>query len=281
MKNGILIIALSLGLMACGGESKKNNNDSAFGEFSSGIKGVEEQPSLTSADVSEGDSLTLNTNHNGNIEDYNLVMLNFTLEQDTQVALVLSSEAENLELKVSGNDLYRDSFLDGSNELIVFDALAGENYLVTLFSLEGRGAFQLKFVEANRASAGLSADEYLVDLSYTGFKVCSENGEPEVESNYSGPGQHIINWKSGYFSNSDGSDRENFKSVAGNAFTLSGTRSGTDEDGSFTSQFTATFNANFNTGKVTGSTSGTFNDVHNDYTYDCKYTDAMTGGILL
>lgn len=90
MKNGILVTLLSLGLIACGGESKKNNNnDSTFGEFSSGIKGVEEQPSLTSADVAEGDSLTLNTINHGNIEHYSFVPLNFTLEQDTQVALVL------------------------------------------------------------------------------------------------------------------------------------------------------------------------------------------------
>lgn len=289
MKNGILVTLLSLGLIACGGESKKNNNnDSTFGEFSSGIKGVEEQPSLTSADVAEGDSLTLNTINHGNIEHYSFVPLNFTLEQDTQVALVLSSEDEDLNLTVSGYDLGLDSSHDGSNELIVFNALAGELYSIEIDSesasyepITGNSNFQLKFVEANRNSAGLSADEYLVSLFFIGTSYCSEDGEPEVESNFSGSSLYIINWKAEYLSDSDGSSRESFDSVIDNVFTISINRIEVDEDRQVTNQSTVTYNTNFMTGEITGSASWTLNESQGNYTNECSNVVTVQGEIIL
>lgn len=287
MKNGISVLLLSLGLIACGGESNKDNA-SAFEEFSSGIKGVEEQPSLTSADVEEGDSLNLNTNNHGNIEHYRSILLNFTLEQDTQVALVLSSDDDDLNLSISGHELNLDSSLDASNELIVFKALAGEIYSIDIDShsaryepIEGNSDFELKLVKANRASAGLTTDEYLVSMAYSITDICSENGEPEKTTVYSGSDINIINWKSEYFANSDGSDKQKFDSILGDAFTLTKNKTETGEDASLTSQLIATFNTDFKTGNITGSVNGTSHETNRNVTDDCRFTTTLTGRVSL
>lgn len=280
VKNGIVVTLLSLSLMACGGESNKDNNP-GFWEFSSGIKGIEEQPSLTSADVSEGDSLTLNTVYSGNVEQNSDVSFNFTLDQDTQVALVLSSEAKNLDLSVSGNDLSLDSSLLDSNELIIFDALAGENYSVTVDTFLSSGPFQLKFVEANRASAGLSADEYLVYFTYTITETCSENAGAEEELVSNGSNFNVINWKSEYYANRDGTDKQIFDSVEGNTFNLYFNNKTTHDDGYYTNESTVIFHTDFNTGEVVGSANGIFKDVDETYTRDCRFNTFMTGQVIL
>ena len=281
MRNGILVIALSLGLMACGGESKKNNNDSAFDEFSSDIKGAEEQPSLTNASLSEGDSGQLNTIYSGNVEQNSEVSFNFTLDQDTQVALALSSEAKNLDLFVSGNDLSLESSLLDSNELIIFDALAGENYSVTVDTFSSSGPFQLKFVAANRTSAGLSADEYLVYFTYTIIETCSENGGAEEELVSNSTVFNVINWKAEYYANRDGTDKQVFDSVEGNTFNLYFNNKNTHDDGYYTNESTAIFHTDFNTGEVIGSANGIFKEVDGAYIRNCRFNTVMTGNIIL
>jgi hypothetical protein len=298
MKNEVLVSLLVFGLVACGGESNKNN-ESDFGDFSSGIKGVEEQPSLTNEDVSEGDSLGLNTIHHGNIEHESNLQFDFIAEQHVRIAVVLSSEDENLNLSVTGNgdsgtyvnhinDLKLYSTLAGSSELIVFDAMAGEGFFIKINSYSGiydsnslNSDFQLKIVEANRASVGLSVNEYLVGITSIGNTYCGPYDEFDPGSDYSETGLFIINWQAGYIANSDGSNRNSFDSITDNTFTYSSSYSQASRNLNSNTESISIFKTDFDSGVVTNLVSGTYTSEVPTSTLTCQFTSEGSGNILL
>lgn len=280
MKNGFLISLLVLGLAACGGESG-SGNPTIKTEFSAGIKGMEAQPALTDATISEGDSASLNTNYTGNVLEDSEINFSFTLTENKLVALVLSSGVSNLDLSVRGNNINLDSFYDDSNELIVFDALAGESYSVAVEAWVGAGEFQLKLVEANRSSVGLADNEYLVKLDSIDTLKCLENGIEQDEYNDNDTSLLIINWSAGYVGDASTDDKTSFSSVDGNAFTARESYSESEDDFSITSQSTLTLLTDFTTGVTTGSLHGSYEYTRGDKTDNCTFTNVETGQVIL
>lgn len=280
MKNGIYISLLSLGLIACGGDSD-SESPSINESFAAGIKGQQIQPALTTGEISEGDSAVLNTTYTGTVEEDGYTSFNFTLDEDTQVALVLSSGATDLDLHVSGTGVQLYSDLNNSNELIVFDAIATQSYTVRVESFEGSGEFQLKFVEANRSSAGLGAEEYLLRFAVDATQTCSTDGGPEHTQEYTSSFDLIVNWNAGYVDDVAGTSRESFTSVTGNTFVVNSNYSDSGSDWSESGQTTSTITTDFSTGSITGTIveSGVY--VEYGETETCNWTSALTGKVLL
>jgi hypothetical protein len=279
MKNGILLSFLSLGLIACN-EEPEVETPSLDASLSAGIIGLKEQPILVSAEISEGDMASLNTTYTGNVTPDSSIHFSFTLTEDTQVAIVLSSVAQDLNLFVKGNDIEKNSNLDASNEVIVFDALADESYNVGVESSEGGGEFQLKLVEANRSSAGLSEDEYLVELKFNKNETCTVKSSQQYHPS-DGMVNKIINWSEGYMSDSAGGDRQAFKIAHGTSFTVRTNNSDRGSDWNRSDEFTMTLNTNFATGAITGSSSANSDYIEFDYSKHCNSNTTYAGKIIL
>lgn len=280
MKNGILLSFLSLGLIACS-EKPEVETPSLDANLSAGIIGLQDQPILVSAEISEGDIANLNTTYTGNVTPDSSIHFSFTLTEDTQVAIVLSSVAQDLNLFVKGNNIEKNSNLDASNEIIVFDALADESYSVSVESSEGGGEFQLKLVEANRSSAGLSEGEYLVELKFSKDETCTANGSNEHNSSGEMVNK-IINWSEGYMSDSAGGDKQAFKAVHGtSSFTVRTNNSDRGSDWNRSDDFTMTLNTNFTTGAITGSSSASSDYIEFDYSKHCNSNTTYAGKIVL
>lgn len=280
MKNGICISLLSLALIACGGESDSKTHTIST-KFSAGIKGLEAEPTLVAGTISEGDIASLNTNYTGNVLEDSEVKFSFTLTENKQVALVLSSGASNLDLTVRGNNITLDSFYDDSNELIVFDALAGESYTITVEAWEDAGEFQLKLVEANRSSIGLKSNEYLVNLESIDTNKCVEDGVDKEAYTNTDSTYVIINWAEGYVSDSLGNERTSFSSVDGNTFTIDASYSASESGNSSSSQLTLILATDFTTGVITGTGRGSFEFSEPGEVSRCNYTSVESGLIIL
>lgn len=280
MKNGILISVLAACLVACGGDSG-NETPTINTEFSAGIKGIEAQPTLTNADIAEGDRANLNTNYTGNILEDSSVRFSFTLPEDKQILLVLSSAAIDLDLSVSGSGHRSASSDEGSNELLIFDAQAGVTYYVRVQAWEGSGEFQLKLVEANRSSVGLANNEYLVQLESVNTMKCIEDGVEQEEFTDTEMTEGVINWSSGYIGDNLGNNRTSFGTVDGNTFTTSGNHSYSEDGYSGSSQGTLTLSTDFTTGEITGSSIGSYEYSGDGETGNCTYTSIETGRIVL
>jgi hypothetical protein len=280
MKNGILVSFLALGLTACGSESDTENPNIQT-EFSAGIKGSQEQPILSNADILEGDSATLNTNYTGNILEDSSVDFSFTLAENKKVALALSSGLGDLDLYVDGHDIDLESAFDGSNELIIFDAQAGEHYSVRVKSWLGSGEFQLLLVEANRSSLGLENNEYLVSLDSINTQKCIIDGTRETEESYEDSSFGIINWSAGYIDDLSGVDRNLFSSVDGNSFTVTDNVSEAGKNYSISGQASLTLTTDFTSGAITGSSDGSFEYSEDGEDGSCTATGILTGQVIL
>jgi hypothetical protein len=280
MRNGILVALLSLGLMACGGESDSETH-AIDAELSAGIKGIEAQPTLANAEISEGDRASLNTNYTGSVLEDSSVDFSFTLAETKQVAFILSSGAADLDLSINGNGDYLTSTYNDSNELIIFDAQAGEVYSVVVRAWGGGGEFELKFVEANRSSIGLKINEYLVNLESTDTRNCIEDGVEEDEYTDTESSYAVINWSAGYIGDHLGNERTSFSSVDGNAFTINASYSSSEGIHSGSSQVTFALSTNFTTGAITGSSIGSFEYSDGNESGSCTYTSVETGQVIL
>lgn len=280
MKKEISISLLALSLVACGGSSSSDNSLGINKNFASGIRGAEQEPTLTSTNIYEGDTVTLNTLLTGNVLEGSSVRFNFTPTEDKKVALVLSSAAKDLDLEVTstGVDLYSDD--SNSNEAIIFNAIANRQYNVEVESFEGEGQFELKLVEANRSSFGLSANEYIVEAEHTSAETCVENGETnQYDETYDV--SIIINWKDGYVVNLSGESKTSFQSVSGNSFTVVSSDSGTDGIDSYESNFTLNYTTNFETGELTGSAVSETTYVNSNSTEICTSNITITANVVL
>lgn len=282
MKNGILISFLTFGLAACGGESDSETPTINI-EFATGIKGIETQPTLSSAEISEGDVAIVNTNYTGNILEYSNVEFSFTPQEDQLIALILSSALSDLDLMVSGNNQNFNSTFDDSNELIVIDAIAGENYRVEVESWGGSGEFALKVVEANRSSLGLESHEYLVNLESIQIHDCIINGEQQEKSTESDSSLGVISWTSGYIADHLGNDRTSFNSVDGNTFTVNTKYSESGNGSRFSGHASLTLTTDFTTGAISGygNASVEYVDVDEDEVGSCNSTFVETGQVIL
>jgi hypothetical protein len=280
VKNGLIISLFTLGLAACGGESD-SETPTITTEFSSGIKGADTEPALTDAEIAEGDIVSLNTNLVGNVLEGSSVRFSFTLEETKKVALLLSSGVFDLDLSLSGNNESLSSTNDGSTEVVVFDAEAGESYSVTISSQDGAGEFQLKFVEANRSSLGLASNDYLVSLESTDTTACIEYGVEQEDYTEIDSSLGVINWAEGYVGGGIAYSSTSFSSVDGNTFTMNASYSSSEDGYSGSSQGTLTLTTDFTTGVITGSARGSYQYSGPQEDASCTYTAVVSGQVIL
>jgi hypothetical protein len=274
MKKGIILALASLGLIACGGEDEKSTPN-INAEFSLGIKGTEQEPALTNANVSEGDSISLNSISSGYVANGNTIRLSYSASQSGLAVLFLSSLAEDLDISISGANINTlESASSDSNEVIIFQAEAGVTYNIEVSSYEGSGNYQLKLVEPNRSSFGLNQNEYLVSTTENQVETCTTNSGSETY-NYSSVYHEIINWNDGYVSSLTSPRRYDFSSVNGDSFTVNFANSSTDY--SYSSSYTYT--ANFSTGAITGTAWG--QTTYSNPTETCVFNASFSGSITL
>ena len=305
MRKEILISLLALGLAACGGSSSSSdsgntdsgntdsgntdsgNTDSGTSgnntlvinkDFASGIRGTEQEPTLTSATVSEGDNVSLNTNLTGSVLEDSSVRLYFTATESETVAIVLSSLVEDLDLSVSSQGLNLSSYGSNSNEALVFDVIADQRYTVQVEQYIGQGSFQLKLVEANRSSLGLSTNEYVIDAEYTIEGACVQDGETSTY-NSSKNVNKIINWKDGYIMDLSGENKSSFMSINDNSFTT--TYSKTENDGNYKSEHIINYTTNFETGVLNGSLLLKETEIDSSGTEVCTSNSEIAAEVIL
>ena len=252
-------------LVACGGGSDGSSDgfiDIGTSEetptinitFAPGLRGPESEPSVSELSVTDNDTIVINSRVTGTAlpgvaDTASEFALTYTPLLDREVLIVLSStEAPNLDLKVS------DSFLNSeqsensnSYEVLLMDVDAGRTYTLTVSTLAEGGQFTLLLTEPNRASLGLTDDEYFVTHQRRGTTLC----DGRAAGGYIQDTYWIINWAEGYISDPD--ETLNFTSVDGNAFSIEQTL----DLGSVTEDFSLTLDTNSTTGVVSGNATQT------------------------
>ena len=300
MKNGITIAFLSLGLIACGGESNNSNNNrnqspqaSIDTAFAQDFHGLQAAPTLTTADVTEGDSVELNSEVSGHVLEDSSVNLTFTAEKSGLMMLHSTSEAHDVKLTVTEPDTaievlttwgaLRDTSGDEQiltyRNLFLFPATEGLTYTIEIQSAEGATDFILTLADANREYLALNRpEEYIVSETYIEERACDffDDRDLFIETTYSSETYHafsLMNWKAGYHSKGLHHNKiTGFNNSIGE-FTLTFD----DQDRSLS------YGVDFETGKVfsSESTSKTYiNDVERT-TEKCAISINMTGEIVL
>jgi len=183
-------------------------------------------------------------------------------------------------LEVSTQGLYLESSGLNSNEALLADVIADQLYTVEVYSYEGQGSFQLKLVEANRSSLGLSTNEYVIESQYTAEEVCVQDGETSTY-NYTDNINATINWKNGYIMDLSGENKSLFTSVNENSFTIIGSDSDAAGDESYESEFTVNYTTNFETGLLNGSILSTTTYIDNTGTEVCNSNIEITAEVIL
>ena len=242
---------LVLMLAACGGSSSDSEN---------------------TLSATQGDDLAINSIYTGAIGFESKIDFNYTPTEDTLVALLLTGTAEDLDISVSSTELTKFSLGDNSNEGIVFNAVANQEYVISIVSwLEG-GSYQLTLVEGNRASLGLEENEHYVELILTASETC--NGEISESEGYV---DSIFNFAQGYVTDINDFEKVEFDSVNGNTLIKDTSYNEEEEQGEGEIQFTLSPDD----GVVTGSNVGSYSYSFSGETVNCSYNNTFTGGILL
>lgn len=270
MKLLMLVLLVPI-LVACGGSS----SDSQVGldvTLGDGVRGVEQMPALASVTAEDGDSLVINSRISGVIGSEANIDFYYTPPQNTLVALVLTGTALDLDISISGTELTKFSLGDNSNEAIVFNAVANQEYVISMVSWLDGGDYELTVVEGNRASLGLGADEYYVELLLTGSETC--NGETYEASGYV---DSLFNFDKGYVTDTSGLDKVAFDSVSGNTFVKDTSYNEGGNSGVGETRFTISPED----GGVTGTSVGSYSFVFSGELVNCSYSNVLSGEILL
>lgn len=289
MKKIILTSLIATNLIACGGGSSDGSEPAA--EASSGIEalfniqGPATEPELSSASVTEGDYLTINSISTGTVLGYSSINLNFSPIENGPVLAIFSGSAEDLDIDIYDNTNSKRLNLENdiSKQGIFFNATVGVQYTISIGveSGEREATFELKLVDANRASLNLADNEYAVLNSITTMRTCTDAGKVIDTWTSTRPDLWILNWKDGYMKSFDDSKKDDFISTNGNAVTIEIFETKTeifefDTDIS-TYDSTINFTTNFDTATITGTTSFT-----NSYVAEtCFGTKTFTGKVVL
>ena len=252
-------------LVACGGGSDGSSGgfiDVGTSEetatiditFAPGLRGPEAEPSVSELSVTDNDAIVINSRVTGTAlpgvaDTASEFELTYTPLVDREVLIVLSStEAPNLDLEVSDNSLNSEqSENSNSYEVLLMDVDAGRTYTLTVSTLAEGGQFTLLLTEPNRASLGLTDDEYFVTHERRGRTLC----DGSAAGGYIQDTYWIINWAEGYISDPD--ETLNFTSVDGNAFSIEQTL----DLGSVTEDFALNLDTHSTTGAVSGNATQT------------------------
>ena len=270
----ILVVSIfALGLSACIDESDDENGiDVDVSQF----KGAEQSPSLAAASsVDDGDSVVINSEYNGTITDGASHTFAYSALADGLVAIVLTSAAEDIDLfVVDGTTKYSSESLS-SNEAVVLQVTANQQYSIEIESLDGAGSYNLVVVEANRSSLGLSADEYWVNFDIDTEETC--NTTNTSESHVAG---FVINFASGYLADVSGLDKDEFRNVQGNQFSIESSDSGSGTGYSYSSSFKLDLEVNPTQGSVNGSSTSTSTET-GFLDLECSSRSSFNGELIL
>jgi hypothetical protein len=300
MKNGIAIALMSMGLIACGGESSDSDSSrspqaSIDTEFAQNFRGLQAMPSLTIADVSEGDSIDLNSEVNGNVLEGSSVNLTFTagksglimidasgtdkntivtltdLNKSTEIPSVYTSyNKQNAE---GSNSLYRDWFL--------FSAIEGSIYSIEITSSTNTTDYKIKLFDANRSYLPLHDSEYIISETYSEERSCSLFDDRGILIEHTNPSDTFhtfsrMSWELGYHS----IGLFNIGTIEFNEVNYGHSFNFESEDAP---NMYLTYSTDFETGEVT-STGGilkTYHDTSARTTQECLVSHTMTGKIVL
>lgn len=264
----------ALGLSACIEES--DDDETGIDVDMSQFKGTEQSPALSaSIALSNGDSVEINSEYSGTITDGASDTLSYSAQTAGLVAIVLSSAAEDLDLfVVDGSKKYSSESLS-SNEAVVIQVEANQQYSIEVESIDGANSYNLIVVEANRSSLGLSANEYWVNFDVDGEETC--NGGTETEAHVAG---FIINLNDGYLADVSGLDKDVFSDVSGNTFSIAVSQSTSGTGFSFNSNFKLDLEVDPSTGALKGdSVSSSSETGFSDL--ECSGHSTFDGKILL
>lgn len=268
---GALVLSATLGLAACGGGDGEGSSSDSNGfidlsgddvsdapvidiTFAAGIRGAEAEPDVSEYAVSDGDSIMIHSRVTGSAlpgvgDTASEFELNYTPLVDRTVLLILSStEAPNLDIEVRDTFLGREQSENANSyEVLLMEVDAGRTYTMTISTLAEGGQFTLLLTEPNRASLGLTDEEYFVTHQRRGSTLCDGSAAGAyIQDTY-----WIINWAEGYISDPDGT--LSFSEVEGNAFSIEQSL----DLGSVTEDFSLTLDTNATTGVVSGNATQT------------------------
>ncbi len=250
MKELFFILLLPM-LAACGGSSSDSG---------------------TALDAAQGGDLVINSTYSGTIGSEIKIDFKYTPTEDTLIALLLTGSAQDLDISVSGTELTKFSLGDNSNEGIVFNAAANQEYVISVVSWLDGGSYQLTLIEGNRSALGLGENEYYVELILVATETC--NGEISENEGYV---DSVFNFVEGYVTDINGLDRVNFDSVIGNTLIKDISYNEGGEEGIGETRFTLSADD----GQVSGTSVGSYSYSFSGETVSCSYSNTFTGGILL
>ncbi len=207
----VAMILLSFALVACGSSSDNDvgssggGNEGQYADLEQ-FKGESQEPTLFDEgtfDIGTRDNedlMEINSYLSSEVDSRHSTFIQYRALQDGKVALVLNSSTGDASLSLSGEGLDQSSFVFSGNDAIVFSAVIDGLYDISVTSGESDvTSFELKMVEANRSSLGLSDSEYWVNSTITDDYICDDR---EGSNTYT-YGQ-IFNFEQGYVAYSDG-----------------------------------------------------------------------------
>lgn len=279
---------LAVALAGCGGsggdvDQRAPRIDVSIG---AGVAGPASAPTLKSQAIETDSTVEYNSVVTGTIGEDSELVVTFVAPADKTTLVHFRSDARDADISVIGSGVNMTSaWMDTSNEILVFDATANGQYSVEIYNDSGAGGnFTLTIVEANRASAGLASNEYLVALQNTSKDVCvvTEDGETQTREDESVFTQfHVVSWKKGYMT--WGFRKLGFQSTKGNSFTVTSTIKDSFEGLSSTTYLTAELKLTASTGKIQGTSTDYHEEVSDDGSYRdrCDTESTIAGEIIL
>lgn len=293
MNKYLLMILTVCLLSACGSEdgseqdlSKGGNGLSLKDLDLASLKGPSTEPDLKEVELSNGQSLELNSTGAGMFEFYptqtwvETQAYMFDPVSDGLVAVVVKSDGvKDLNLVVYENtDEKAIVSFEGENaETIVFNASSDKSYTIEVrdVQMDSASAFRLTITSANRSTLNLSENEYYVGFKMDVSDICASY-LLESKTEYLGI---IFNFKDGYLSDSSRFERTDFASTTGTTFNVVEAESNLTDGYVFSETYT--FNLEPEAGRVTGSSQweSAYSDGEQDVT--CESVITYTGDVLL
>ncbi|GAA6135461.1 hypothetical protein NBRC116188_22510 [Oceaniserpentilla sp. 4NH20-0058] len=270
-----ITLACAVILSACGsGDSDTPTLDVNF----DAQKGRDSASSLTVVQVESRGEVDINSQINAEISEDESFWVSYTATTTQMVMVKLSSTAEDFELFVYGENYYDEWNSSGidSNELIFFEAQAGETYGIEVWALLGEGAFTLDIAEPSRSALGLSSNEYVYQLNEQKSIECDDG-----EFSFSDVSNFVINYQDGYLKYWNVDELISFSSVDDYTVILRESYSESEGEESYSADFNMEFTVNPDTGNISGTEVVDSVGQHESGPYSCRFESRFDGEILM
>jgi hypothetical protein len=269
----------SLALIGCGGSDSSSSSLIEI-DFSTSLKGIENEPELAKGTLSEGDAVSINTELTGNLSEGDVISFSFSPTDDGYAALVLSSSAEDFDFDITSTGLSINGDGLTSDEMAVFYALKGEVYLINVIAAYGNGDFLIKLVEANRETLALSKDEYFVVADVVTDEACyNEFFDFSASGSYEEQDQFILNGIDGYVRY--GNDLLQFESSTASSFIIKTTYAHLYDFFSDDEEYTWNINVSTENGEIKGVKEGSVSNFFAADSGSCQINAEYDGNVIL